>query len=437
MFANCLHTNLLHHIFDTTMNTTLYRPSANFYLDSRRKRANLKYPMKLRVTYDRKTRYYPLGVNLTHDQYLSACFDLKPPKELKEISIALRGHLAKAESAIEAITSFSFEAFELAYFGEKVKKGSLDHYFEKYLEKLYREDRIRSAIIYTLSKKSIQSFFRTKRNIKDENLTLKDITPSTLEEYESWMVNTEKRSYNTVGIYLRSLRAVFNEAVHAGEIKPDAYPFGKRKYQIPSTRNVKRALTKQDLAKLFYYDSSDDIFIEKARAFWFLSYQCNGMNVTDILSLRNSNLTENTISFYRTKTKRSTKSNLKPIVVPRTPFIDKIISKYGGEASGVNDYIFPVLTKEMTPVERVVATQNFTRFINQHIKRLAVKVGVTSSISTYWARHSFATNAIRAGAPMEFISESLGHADLKTTQNYWSGFEDNIKREFSEKLMDF
>ena len=88
-------------------------------------------------------------------------------------------------------------------------------------------------------------------------------------------------------------------------------------------------------------------------------------------------------------------------------------------------------------MEKLRTNQNFTRFINQHIKKLAKNAGLTSDISTYWARHSFTSTAIRNGASLELIQESLGHKDMKTTMNYWGGFDDAAKRGISEKLMDF
>ena len=65
------------------------------------------------------------------------------------------------------------------------------------------------------------------------------------------------------------------------------------------------------------------------------------------------------------------------------------------------------------------------------------KVAIDENISTYYARHSFSTNAIRSGASMELVSEQLGHADLKTTQNYFSGFEDDSIEDLTKKLMNF
>ncbi|MDD4156439.1 MAG: tyrosine-type recombinase/integrase [Candidatus Cloacimonetes bacterium] len=80
--------------------------------------------------------------------------------------------------------------------------------------------------------------------------------------------------------------------------------------------------------------------------------------------------------------------------------------------------------------------KNFIRLINQHFTNFANNNGISDTISTYWARHSFATNAIRSGASMEFVSEALSHSNLKTTQNYFAGFADEAKKDISNKLMD-
>jgi len=81
--------------------------------------------------------------------------------------------------------------------------------------------------------------------------------------------------------------------------------------------------------------------------------------------------------------------------------------------------------------------QNFTRFINQHFRKIAEKAKIESAPSTYWARHSFATNAIRNGASIEFVGDALNHSNTKTTQGYFAGFEDENRKELMLKLTSF
>ena len=71
------------------------------------------------------------------------------------------------------------------------------------------------------------------------------------------------------------------------------------------------------------------------------------------------------------------------------------------------------------------------------MQKIADALGIDKPVTTYYARHSFATVLKRSGAPIEFISESLGHSDMKTTDNYLDGFEDDTKREYTKALLNF
>ena len=58
-------------------------------------------------------------------------------------------------------------------------------------------------------------------------------------------------------------------------------------------------------------------------------------------------------------------------------------------------------------------------------------------ISTYTARHSFATVLKRSGANIAYISESLGHQNLKTTENYLASFEKEERIKAADMLTKY
>lgn len=116
------------------------------------------------------------------------------------------------------------------------------------------------------------------------NLKFSDITPDFLQDFENWMVNRGK-SITTVGIYLRQLRAIINIAKEKGIIRPQDYPFGRRKYIIPGGNNMKKALNISQIKQIFEYQASTDTGMDKARDFWILSYLCNGINMMDLGSI--------------------------------------------------------------------------------------------------------------------------------------------------------
>ncbi|HPH99954.1 MAG TPA: site-specific integrase, partial [Chitinophagaceae bacterium] len=295
-----------------------------------------------------------------------------------------------------------------------------------------------TADSYRNSMESIEDFLQHKSTIKQKavKLSFMEVNPQWLNAYEKYMINTKGRSRTTVAIYLRNLRSVYNMAIKNKEINAEYYPFGKEKYQIPSTRNTKKALSHEELQQLFKVKPQND-YQQKARDFWFFSYSCNGMNIKDIALLRHENIEGDKIVFYRAKTINTTKKDIKPVTAYLTDFSKSVIKKYGNKSKNLKTLVFDIIDDALSDEDNHWKIKNFTRFINQHIKRLAEHHNIVADISTYWARHSFATNAIRKGASMEFVSEALSHSDLKTTQNYFAGFEDSSKKELMDSLMDF
>jgi integrase/recombinase XerD len=242
------------------------------------------------------------------------------------------------------------------------------------------------------------------------------------------MVDIKGKSATTVGIYLRGLRVIFNKAIDLKAVEKELYPFGVKKYEIPASSNKKKAYDGNQLSVLFN-SVPDTEEQKKAKDFWFFSFVCNGMNMKDILHLKWKNVSDENIEFIREKTKRTKKANSSHIQVPLTPFAKYFMDK--------NRFLFPILDESMSAERQHLVKGNFIRFVNQHLKKLAKANGLSEEVSTYWARHSFATSAIRNDATMEFVSESLGHSDVKTTQLYFAGFEDKTKKDILGKITQF
>ena len=98
------------------------------------------------------------------------------------------------------------------------------------------------------------------------------------------MIEVKGKSFTTVGFYLRSLRVIFNLGIESNVVNKDLYPFGVKRYEIPSSSNTKKAFDSSQLGILFHSEAQTSEQ-EKARDFWFFSFACNGMNMKDILQL--------------------------------------------------------------------------------------------------------------------------------------------------------
>lgn len=116
-------------------------------------------------------------------------------------------------------------------------------------------------------------------------------------------------SITTVGIYLRYLRTLINNAIAEGSLSREHYPFGKRKYDIPAADNIKKALTLKDIAAIYYYQPEAGTYADMAKDYWIFMYPCNGINVKDLCLLKYENLKENVLEFRRAKTVRTKKKN--------------------------------------------------------------------------------------------------------------------------------
>jgi integrase len=219
-------------------------------------------------------------------------------------------------------------------------------------------------------------------------------------------------------------------------LQQEFYPFGKRKYQIPASKNTKKALRIDEIKRIVDYETTTEAEA-KAKDLWLFSYLCNGVNVKDIAKLQYRNIGKKHITFIRSKTERSTKSNQKQIVILRMTEIDQIINKWGIQPISPEKYIFNLISMGDSPKEELAKIKQATKTINKYMKRIGESLTLNLNLTTYTARHSFATVLKRSGAPIEFISESLGHKDLKTTENYLDSFEDDVKETYQKQLLNF
>ena len=411
----------------------------SIYLEKRRAKENGKFSVKLRV-YNKlntikKVRYFTTGVDLTEDEFETIWINPENKKlrrKNKELYLKLQAIETRANDEARQMTVFNFAKFETKLFRKSSDKNNVQYYFDEAIKVNMENKKIGTAESYKYTFNSLAEFSRTKKKCEANKLTFNLITIDWLKEYQNFMLSKGK-SYTTVAIYTRTLRAVFNKAIESNDISNDIYPFGKNKYKIPRTKKVKKALNSEQLKTLFDVEVLNDNE-QQAKDFWFFSYACNGMNFKDIALLKYSNIKEDCFSYYRAKTFDKTTEKTE-ITIYLTDFTKGIISTYGNKNKG--GFVFNIISLKDSSEIQYKKIKNFTRLINDHIKRIAKRNDLPSDISTYWARHSFATNSLRKGTSMEFISEALNHSDLNVTKNYFAGFEDEAKKDFANSLLDF
>jgi integrase len=402
------------------------RATTAIFLNKWRPNKEGKCPVSIRVTYNGVKRYYPTEFNLSPAEFAKTRGE-KPRAEFKEIAIKLHGYEQQAAEIIDEIPVFTFDFFEKKYYSNTGASNTLKDFFEHRIAQYKETGRIGTAVTYECAMKSLARFVPNAKFI--------DVTPQFLEEYEAWMIG-QGRSKTTIGIYLRSLRSLFNDAIADKLLTKDHYPFGKRKYQIPTGRNIKKALTLAEIGKIYTYPAEPGSAEEMAKDYWLFLYFCNGMNVKDVALLQYKNLQKDILVFERAKTAR-TRRDAEPIRVVVNEDSKAIINRQGNKPKSPDTYIFPILRKGLSPVEVRNLVQLKIKVINDHMKVIGTKLGIDQELTTYVARHSYATVMQRSGASIDYIREALGQSSTQTTMNYLAGFEDDYSREMNKALTAF
>lgn len=398
------------------------KATAEIYLDPR-PRKDGTCTVKIKVTHNRKRKYYSTDISMSSNEFEKLLFSKRRSREQNSILTKLEAFKYKADSIINNLKIFTFSKFEEQYFENRNINTSVYYAYDKRIKELKADNKIGTSITYECAKVSLESY--------KKNLEFADVTPEFLRKYEKFMLSND-RSTTTVSMYLRTLRALFNR----NEIDKSLYPFGKNNYEIPVSKNIKKALTIEEIGRIFNYKPTKGSREEQARDYWIFLYLSNGMNVKDFCLLKWENIQDNLLIYERSKTKSSTK-DAKYINVALKPETMEIIRRWGVKTLSKDDYIFPHLKKGMTAEQQRRVYQDLTKLINKYIKRIAKSVGIEKEITTYYARHSFATVLKRSGANIAMISELLGHSNLNVTESYLDSFEQDQIHQSTDALVNF
>jgi integrase/recombinase XerD len=407
------------------------RATVSIFLDTRRTLKDGSYPVKLSVYYLGKRRHYKSPFRLTKEDYKKVQGTNLRDQQLKNTKNRIYKWLGEQEAIINKMERFDFDVFA-AEFSKSDKatrsKFSMEQvhpFFEQHILKLRAQERIKTAESYQSALNSIALFRRY--------LKFQDITPDLLTAYEVWMLS-QKKTKTTVGIYLRSLRTIYNMAMQKGVVSFTQYPF--KRYTIPAPRKSKRAFKEEQIKILFNAQMVDETHA-KALDVWRFSFLCNGINLKDIALLKWDNVRGDYLEFFRKKTENTKRENVLPIRAHLNRHALQIIKKWGNPPGNPESYLFPILEPGLSVREIENRIANFTRVTNKYLKRIGEELGIPTKLTTYTARHSFATKLKNSEkVSLSFIMESLGHSSIKTTMDYLAGFEDESIKKNHEVLME-
>jgi len=254
-----------------------------------------------------------------------------------------------------------------------------------------------------------------------EDLTFSQMTREMMEMYQAWLWNRGV-GQNTVAFYLRTLRTLYNKAVEAGQAPPnDIFAH----VQTSNVRTAKRAINVKDIRKIEELDLPRGSSLDKARDLFLLSFYLRGMAFVDMAFLKKTDLKCGMVSYNRRKTHQNLNIEwMKPM--------QTIIDKYAGQTMD-SPYLLPILTgKESSPYTAYRKVEHNT---NYNLKNIGKMIGLKIPLTTYVARHTWASVALHMNIPIATISEGMGHNSYKTTQIYLQSIDVATINEANERII--
>lgn len=412
------------------------KPSVNIIRNpkSPRKEAD-RYPdrrnLVLRVTYDRDTRYYTAGskTKLTEQEFNN--------KNLKKYKIAYEEILPAYNTALEIIRklgeNFNFSSFTQDYKRIVHKKASsvydVRSIFAEYLSDTSSSlpQKEKTKVTYNTSLNWLLKF--------KNNLTIGEITAGTIAKLDAFMHKQRPEiSLNTISIYFRCIRAVYNYAVDKCYIE-DKRPF--KNYPLTSTRRVNFGLSYESMKQILAYNSPDPK-AQFGRDMFVLSFLLNGHYMSDILRLKNKNISKIEegwmLQFIRHKTERRSIT----VSLFFTDMALEIMNKYGCvNLSRPNDYVFPYLSNAKTERQINDRVHTINDRANNGLHIVTEELGLPYTTMAQ-ARHTYATLSCESGRSLADIQMDLGHANSTTTLGYINSLRKTSmiqSREFKERLL--
>ncbi|MDR1716175.1 MAG: site-specific integrase [Prevotella sp.] len=384
--------------------------------------SNGEHPLMLRLCQGSKLKYISLKLSV-HPQYWD--FIKNTPKKNcpnKELIQTLINNKIKEYS--EKIIEFKVieKEFTIATLVEKVntpiKTKTVRTLFEIQIQRL--ENARRKSYANTF-KQTLSSLLKYKKNL---DIYFSDIDISWLKGYEAFL-RASDLAENTLGIRFRTLRVIYNIAIEENYVKQEYYPF--RKYKVSKLREetIKRALTKEDIFNIINY-KSDNYYTKLGIDIFFFSYLLGGINFKDMAYLTDENIIDGRLIYTRRKTK-------KLIKLPLQEKSMGLIMKYKNLKS---PYLFPILSPiHKTDVQKANRIHKVIAKVNECLKAIGRELGLPIVLTTYVARHSYATVLKRSGVATSIISESLGHSSEKITQIYLDSFDNEQIDEAMKNLL--
>jgi integrase/recombinase XerD len=388
-------------------------------LDERRIKKDGTYPLAVRVTHNRQTATFPVGLSVKKEHWDAQNATLKKTHpHFKRLHADIYHLYHKVQKTSEDL--MDEQRFTLKALKEKLriqpvteiepmKPVTFNEYANKLVTILYANNKVGNAIIYQTAINRLLKFTNYAE------LTFEQINYRLLEDFRNALIADGVKP-NTVSNYFRTLRAIYNKAIKEKHVSKDCYYF--KDIDFKPERTAKRAITKDEIVKFNGYDVKPTSQEWKAKNYFMLSFCLIGISFTDLAYLKPTDIKFGRLRYKRRKTGKRYDIKLTTIALT--------ILKTCQSEVGV--FLLPILSdtiKEDSLQAKNIILQ-WIKTTNKYLKRISAALEI-GEVTTYVARHTWATLAKRMGYSNELIAEALGHEyGNRTTSIYLDSFEQEV-----------
>ena len=372
------------------------------------------------VIQNRRVRRFNTGYHIYKDEWderigIVLCSNSNSPRYeyLCSIKRDIQYEIKRFENLVEEMENKDYSINELMSLcrDEPLSKNGVFEYLGKQIERLRSLGRIRSC-------EAMQSTLHSFRKFRGEiDISFTKLDKDVIEQYEAYLRN-RGLSRNTTSFDMRNFRSAYRTAVEEG-ITNDVHPFCKVYTGVDKT--TKRAITIDDIRRIKYLNTSNRPALDFAKDILLFSFYTRGMSFVDMAYLRKKDIANGYITYYRKKTGQQ-------LSVELVPDILDIISKYHNETQ----YLLPLILVENGTERKQYRNQMMK--INRNLKKIGKMINLSVPLSTYVARHAWATIARDKGISLSVISKGLGHDSEITTQIYLDSLQ-NSKIDKANRLI--
>lgn len=295
-------------------------------------------------------------------------------------------------------------------------------FLDELIDRLMKSGKISTADTYKTTRSTLRQF-------TSKQLLFTDIDHRFLSKYETYLIERGLVN-NTIADRFTTLATIINKAIQEQLLKKEYDPFKDFKI-LKRTATQKRAIGKEDVKKLAQLPIAPESTLYNAQQYFLFSYYGSGMNFRDMAFLKWGDIEKGRVSYTRAKTGKLIQFKL---LAPAQAIVDYYRPQ---RAYNKEEYIFPMLNKHVhrTPIDIHHRLKNVLNQFNKGLKELASLAGININLTTYVARHTYATVLKMSEVDADKISEAMGHSNPRITQIYLKGFANELIDETDQYLL--